>query len=187
MTAEQGRAILWPHNGCDPDDPTTWTQPVIRLGPQPASPGSCRCEFRHGGSGFPFLASECDLEGSSALDVVALFRCWPRRCADAHSRRITSRDPQNAGPGWRARPLAARTGRVRCVGDIRKSTGPRDRRRRNRLSLPPIPRACRTGSSRSAASIHGTAALAASRTSYVDAGRRRVLAGRASHTSCDWR
>ena len=31
-TAEQGRAILWRHTGCDPDDPTTWTQPVIRLG-----------------------------------------------------------------------------------------------------------------------------------------------------------
>lgn len=31
-TAEQGRAILWRHTGCDPDDPTTWTQPLIRLG-----------------------------------------------------------------------------------------------------------------------------------------------------------
>ena len=30
--AEQGRAILWAATGCDPDDPSTWTQPVIRLG-----------------------------------------------------------------------------------------------------------------------------------------------------------
>jgi hypothetical protein len=30
--AEEGRAILWRDTGCDPDDPTTWTKPVIRLG-----------------------------------------------------------------------------------------------------------------------------------------------------------
>jgi len=30
--ADQGRAILWRDTGCDPDDRTTWTQPVIRLG-----------------------------------------------------------------------------------------------------------------------------------------------------------
>jgi Phytanoyl-CoA dioxygenase (PhyH) len=30
--ADAGRAILWQETGCDPHDPTTWTQPVIRLG-----------------------------------------------------------------------------------------------------------------------------------------------------------
>lgn len=30
--ADAGRAILWRDTGCDPDDPTSWTQPVIRLG-----------------------------------------------------------------------------------------------------------------------------------------------------------
>jgi hypothetical protein len=30
--ADAGRAILWKATGCDPDDSTTWTQPVIRLG-----------------------------------------------------------------------------------------------------------------------------------------------------------
>ena len=30
--AAQGRAILWRDTGCDPDDPSTWTKPVIRLG-----------------------------------------------------------------------------------------------------------------------------------------------------------
>jgi len=29
--ADQGRAFLWQQTGCDPDDPTTWTRPVIRL------------------------------------------------------------------------------------------------------------------------------------------------------------
>jgi hypothetical protein len=31
-TAERARSILWKHLGCDPDDPSSWTQPVIRLG-----------------------------------------------------------------------------------------------------------------------------------------------------------
>lgn len=30
--ADAARAILWKDTGCDPDDPSTWTQPVIRLG-----------------------------------------------------------------------------------------------------------------------------------------------------------
>ncbi|MDC0717279.1 phytanoyl-CoA dioxygenase family protein [Nannocystis bainbridge] len=30
--ADEARAILWRDTGCDPDDPTTWSRPVIRLG-----------------------------------------------------------------------------------------------------------------------------------------------------------
>lgn len=30
--ADEGRAILWRATGCDPDNPATWTRPVIRLG-----------------------------------------------------------------------------------------------------------------------------------------------------------
>lgn len=30
--AEEGRNILWGDTGCNPHDPSTWTQPVIRLG-----------------------------------------------------------------------------------------------------------------------------------------------------------
>ncbi len=30
--ADEGRKILWRDTGCDPDDPRTWTKPVIRLG-----------------------------------------------------------------------------------------------------------------------------------------------------------
>jgi hypothetical protein len=30
--AEAAREILWKDTGCDPDDPSTWTKPVIRLG-----------------------------------------------------------------------------------------------------------------------------------------------------------
>ncbi len=30
--ADQARDILWRDTGCDPDDPSTWTRPVVRLG-----------------------------------------------------------------------------------------------------------------------------------------------------------
>jgi len=30
--ADEARAILWHDTGCDPDNPATWTRPVIRLG-----------------------------------------------------------------------------------------------------------------------------------------------------------
>ena len=30
--ADEGRELLWRDTGCDPHDPATWTQPVIRLG-----------------------------------------------------------------------------------------------------------------------------------------------------------
>ncbi len=30
--ADQGRAILWAATGCNPDDPATWTRPVVWLG-----------------------------------------------------------------------------------------------------------------------------------------------------------
>ena len=30
--ADQGRAILWRDLPCDPDDPATWTEPLVRLG-----------------------------------------------------------------------------------------------------------------------------------------------------------
>jgi hypothetical protein len=30
--ADAGRELLWKATGCDPEDPATWTQPVIRLG-----------------------------------------------------------------------------------------------------------------------------------------------------------
>jgi hypothetical protein len=30
--ADEGRAILWRDTGCDPQDPSTWVRPVVRLG-----------------------------------------------------------------------------------------------------------------------------------------------------------
>lgn len=36
--ANAARTILWRDTGCDPDDPATWTKPVIRLGQYAAAP-----------------------------------------------------------------------------------------------------------------------------------------------------
>jgi len=36
--ADEARALLWKATGCDPDDPGTWTQPVVRLGGFTAGP-----------------------------------------------------------------------------------------------------------------------------------------------------
>src|SRR5215467_11649599 len=37
-TAAEGREILWRATGCDPEDPKTFTRPVIRLGDFPQKP-----------------------------------------------------------------------------------------------------------------------------------------------------
>lgn len=36
--ADEGRALLWEASGCSPDDPSTWTQPVVRLYDQGQTP-----------------------------------------------------------------------------------------------------------------------------------------------------
>lgn len=36
--AAQARDLLWRDSGCTPDDPSTWTRPVIRLGDYPQEP-----------------------------------------------------------------------------------------------------------------------------------------------------
>lgn len=51
--AEEGRAILWAATGCDPDDPASWTQPVIRLG------GFAQPPFREAAN-TPFLQAAYD-------------------------------------------------------------------------------------------------------------------------------
>lgn len=37
-TADEALNILWKDTGCDPHDPSTWTQPVVRLGEYPGGP-----------------------------------------------------------------------------------------------------------------------------------------------------
>ena len=47
--ADEARAILWRATGCNPDDPATWTQPVVRLGmfTEPALVGAANTPRLH--------------------------------------------------------------------------------------------------------------------------------------------
>jgi hypothetical protein len=60
-TAREARTILWRDAGCDPDDPATWTRPVIRLG-----------QYRDA----PFIASVSAPRLIDAFDLLAGTGGW---------------------------------------------------------------------------------------------------------------
>jgi len=85
--AEAGLSILWKDTGCDPNDPTTWTHPVIRLGDYPQEP------FR--------LAANAPLLHAAADQLVGKGRWAPRGSLGTFPIRFPSeRDPGDAG--WHA-------------------------------------------------------------------------------------
>jgi hypothetical protein len=62
--ADECRAFLWRETGLDPDDPTTWTRPVVRLG---------------GYGDPPFRAAATTPRLHGAFDqLVGVGRWWPR-------------------------------------------------------------------------------------------------------------
>lgn len=82
--AEAGRAILWRETGCDPDDPATWTEPVIRLGMHAEQP------FRDA-AGSPVLAAAFD-------QLVGPNRWQPMRALGTFPIRFPSpKEPGDAG------------------------------------------------------------------------------------------
>jgi hypothetical protein len=82
--ADQGRAILWQETGCDENDPSTWTKPVIRLG-------------RYGLESFAKAANTAVLQ--QAFDQLAGPGRWrPRTDLGTFPIRFPSRqDPGDAG------------------------------------------------------------------------------------------
>ncbi|WAS92421.1 phytanoyl-CoA dioxygenase [Nannocystis punicea] len=82
--ADEARAILWRDTGCDPDDPATWTRPVIRLG-QYGQP--------------PFVAAANTAALRDAFDkLVGRDRWWPQRALGTFPVRFPSPvDPGDAG------------------------------------------------------------------------------------------
>ena len=62
--ADECRAILWHETGCDPDDPATWTKPVIRLG-----------GYRHE----PFMKAQSTPVLHAAFDQLVGRGRWRRR------------------------------------------------------------------------------------------------------------
>jgi hypothetical protein len=62
--ADEARAILWRDTGCDPDDPRTWSRPVVRLG-------------LYGDPPFAAAANTPMLQG--AFDQLVGAGCWMSR------------------------------------------------------------------------------------------------------------
>jgi hypothetical protein len=82
--AEEGCAILWRDTGCDPDDPATWTEPVVRLG-------------IYGGEPFNKAANSSRLH-AALDDIVGRGRWAPRPNLGTFPIRFPSdKDPEDAG------------------------------------------------------------------------------------------
>ncbi len=82
--ADEGREILWRDTGCDPRDPATWTQPVIRLNDYPQEP------FR--------LAANTPVLLQAFDDLVGAGRWLPRSSLGTFPIRFPSPDdPGDAG------------------------------------------------------------------------------------------
>ena len=95
--ADQCRALLWQATGCDPDDPRTWTRPVIRIADRAEPP------FREAAN-TPLLHTAID-------QLVGKGRWAPRESLGTFPIRFPStEDPGDAGwhvdmsYGWRERP-----------------------------------------------------------------------------------
>lgn len=84
-TAEQARAILWQATGCDPDDPSTWTRPVVRLDQFAQEP------FRQAANS-PRLHEAFD-------QLVGPGRWWPRASLGTFPIRFPSPD-KPGDDGW---------------------------------------------------------------------------------------
>lgn len=85
--ADEGRELLWRDTGCDAHDPTTWRQPVIRLGNYPQRP------FRQAAN-TPLLHAAFDR-------LVGAGRWLPRSSLGTFPIRFPSRD-EPADTGWHA-------------------------------------------------------------------------------------
>lgn len=82
--AEAGRNLLWRDTGCDPEDPSTWIKPVIRLGEYSQPP------FRE--------AADAPLLRNAFDQLVGIRRWLPRRSLGSFPVRFPSEDdPGDAG------------------------------------------------------------------------------------------
>lgn len=82
--ADKARAILWKDTGCDPDDPSTWTKPVIRLNHYTQEP-------------FVKAANTAILH--QAFDALVGHECWlpPATMGTFPVRFPSAEDPGDAG------------------------------------------------------------------------------------------
>jgi hypothetical protein len=85
QTADLARALLWQASGCDPDDRSTWTRPVVRLGEFGQPP------FREAANS-PILRRAFD-------QLVGHGRWWPRDSLGTFPIRFPS-DEAPGDDGW---------------------------------------------------------------------------------------
>jgi hypothetical protein len=85
QTAAQARSILWQATGCDPDDRSTWSQPVVRLDQFSQAPF-------HEAANTPKLHKAFD-------QLVGVGRWWPRDALGTFPVRFPSRDAPG-DDGW---------------------------------------------------------------------------------------
>ena len=85
QTAVQARSILWQATGCDPDDRSTWTRPVVRLDQFSQAP------FREAAN-TPKLHKAFD-------QLVGADRWWPRDALGTFPVRFPSQDAPG-DDGW---------------------------------------------------------------------------------------
>lgn len=85
QTAEQARSILWEASGCNPDDRSTWTRPVVRLDQFSQAP------FREAAN-TPKLLDAFD-------QLVGPGRWWPRHALGTFPVRFPSKDAPG-DDGW---------------------------------------------------------------------------------------
>ncbi|MFB4307757.1 phytanoyl-CoA dioxygenase family protein [Actinomadura sp. GTD37] len=140
--ADECRAILWGDTGCDPDDPATWTRPVVRLGDYAQE---------------PFRAAANTPRLHAAFDAVAGEGAWlPRGSLGTFPVRFPSDDPPG-DDGWHIdasfpgddpadfmsyRVNAASKGRALLMlflfSDVAEDDGPTRVRVGSHLDVPPI-------------------------------------------------
>lgn len=112
--ADAGRAILWADTGLDPDDPGTWTKPVIRLGNYGQQP------FRDAANN-PILRSAYDqLVGAGRWTPQNTLGTFPIRFPRPTIRAMPAGTSMSASAGrktgptsWRGAPTSPRRG-ARC-------------------------------------------------------------------------
>ena len=84
-TADRARALLWKDTGCDPDDPSTWRQPVIRLGMYTQE---------------PFVSAANTAVLHAAFDSLVGARRW-QRCMSMGTFPVRFPSPEDPGDaGW---------------------------------------------------------------------------------------
>jgi hypothetical protein len=128
---DEAQATLWKNTGCDPDDPSTWVKPVIRLGD-------------HGQKSFR-NAANTELLRQAFDQPVGRGRWIPRMSLGTTRPRAFAPDHTSC---WRSGAVLGQPCSHRVSGICTTPGSAGDRCGRNGLSVPSVSRPCSTAASR---------------------------------------